>query len=89
MGKRHESGRRIVLGHVHDARESASLLMADPFGVHRIVDALDPPSRDVNLDHLVAASVERVRRRFSSRNTEFLHQRRRARQRFGDIEATI
>jgi hypothetical protein len=60
-------GRRIVLGHVHDVRQTASLLAADPLSVFRILDALDPPSREVDFDQLVAAAVERVRRRFSSR----------------------
>ena len=60
-------GRRIVLGHVHDVRQTASLLLTDPLSVFRIVDALDPPSREVDFDQLVAAAVERVRRRFSSR----------------------
>jgi len=60
-------GRRIVLGHVHDVRQTVSLSLADPLSVFRIVDALDPPSREVDFDQLVAAAVERVRRRFSSR----------------------
>lgn len=60
-------GRRIVLGHVHDVRQTVSLSLADPLSVFRIVDALDPPSREVDFDQLVAAAAERVRRRFSSR----------------------
>ena len=60
--------RCIVLGHIYDVRQTASLLAADPLSVFRIVDALDPPSREVDFDQLVAAAVERVRRRFSSRS---------------------
>ena len=60
-------GRRIVLGHVHDVRQTVSLSLADPLSVFRIVDALDPPSCEVDFDQLVAAAVERVRRRFSFR----------------------
>ena len=61
-------GWRIVLGLIHDVRQTASLSLADPLSVFRIVDALDPPSREVDFDQLVAAAVERVRRRFSSRD---------------------
>jgi hypothetical protein len=67
MAPLRDGGRRIILGHAHDVRETASLWAADPLSVFRIVDALDPPSREVDFDQLVAAAVERVRRRFSSR----------------------
>ena len=67
MAPLRDGGRRIILGHAHDVRETASLLAADPLSVFRIVDALDPPSREVDFDQFVAAAVERVRRRFSSR----------------------
>ena len=51
-------GRRIVLGHIHDVRQTASLLAADPLSVFRIVDALDPPSREVDFDQLAAAAFK-------------------------------
>ena len=61
-------GRRIVLGHVHDVRQTASLFAADPLSVIRIINALDSPSRECGFDRLVAAAIERVRRHFSSRS---------------------
>ena len=67
MAPLRDGGRRIILDHAHDVRETSSLLATDPLSVFRIVDALDPPSREVDFDQLVAAAVERVRRRFSSR----------------------
>ena len=61
-------GRRIVLGHAYDVRQTASLFAADPLSVIRIINALDSPSRECGFDRLVAAAIERVRRHFSSRS---------------------